>query len=97
MPVTLWVKYLNVLVMKVLTLVFIFSIFMAPAVNAQIKIGDNPQNIDAASVLELESTERVLVITKVNTAQMEPLSHRPGVLSTIRTPLACIIIPVKNG
>ena len=48
--------------------------------SAQVKIGDNPQNIDAASVLELESTNRVLVITRVDAAQMAAIVPNPGAL-----------------
>lgn len=48
--------------------------------SAQIKIGDNPQNIDAASVLELESTDRVLVITRVNTIQMNAIIPNQGAM-----------------
>ena len=32
---------------------------------AQVKIGDNLQTIDGASLLELESTSRTLVLTRV--------------------------------
>ncbi|WP_437372843.1 hypothetical protein [Maribacter litoralis] len=58
---------------------FIFFILLAiPPVFGQIKIGDNPQNIDASSVLELESTSKVLVITRVTTAEMEAISPQRG-------------------
>ncbi|MEP0304260.1 MAG: hypothetical protein ABJD98_14105, partial [Maribacter dokdonensis] len=58
---------------------FIFFIFLAvPPVFGQIKIGDNPQNIDASSVLELESPSKVLVITRVNTLEMEAITPQRG-------------------
>ncbi|PWL37494.1 hypothetical protein DKG77_16085, partial [Flagellimonas aquimarina] len=44
---------------------------MTASLKAQIKIGDNPQNLDPSSVLELESNSRVLVITRMTTIQME--------------------------
>ncbi|ASV31215.1 hypothetical protein CJ263_13880 [Maribacter cobaltidurans] len=44
----------------------------------QVKIGDNPQTIDPASVLELESNSKVLVITKATTAQMETIAPQRG-------------------
>ena len=44
----------------------------------QIKIGDNPQNIDESSVLELESSSRVLVVTRISTAQMEAITPQRG-------------------
>ncbi|KQC29732.1 hypothetical protein AAY42_07395 [Flagellimonas eckloniae] len=46
----------------------------------QIKIGDNPQNLDPSSVLELESNSRVLVITRMTTTQMENTSPLRGAL-----------------
>ncbi|MGB7395383.1 MAG: hypothetical protein WA913_13400, partial [Pricia sp.] len=48
--------------------------------SAQVKIGDNPQTIDPASVLELESTDRVLVITRVDSLQMASIVPSPGAL-----------------
>ncbi|MDP2527677.1 beta strand repeat-containing protein [Maribacter dokdonensis] len=58
---------------------FIFFIFLAlPPVFGQIKIGDNPQNIDASSVLELESSSKVLVITRVTTLEMEAIIPQRG-------------------
>jgi len=32
---------------------------------AQVKIGDNPTNVGASSALELESTNKALVVTRV--------------------------------
>ena len=55
----------------------------------QIKIGDNPQNIDASSVLELESSNRALVITRINTQQMNSLTPLPGAL-VYNTDIQCV-------
>ena len=49
-------------------------------VNAQVKIGDNPETINPTSVLELESTNRVLVITRVDADQMATISPSRGAL-----------------
>lgn len=46
----------------------------------QVKIGDNPQNIDASSVLELESDNKVLVITRVNNLTMESIIPLRGAI-----------------
>ncbi len=56
---------------------------------SQIKIGENPQNLDAASVLELESTSRVLVITRVTTAQMLAITPLRGAI-VYNTDTQCI-------
>ena len=55
----------------------------------QIKIGENPQSLDIFSVLELESTNRALVITRVNTAQMENMTPLRGAL-VYNTETQCI-------
>ncbi|MFC4096327.1 beta strand repeat-containing protein [Euzebyella saccharophila] len=47
---------------------------------AQVKIGDNPQNINATSLLELQSNDKVLVITRVDAAQMATIVPTRGAL-----------------
>ncbi|HDZ03767.1 beta strand repeat-containing protein, partial [Maribacter sp.] len=59
--------------MKAIILFIFFTILTVPAVFGQIKIGDNPQSIDPSSVLELESTSKVFVITRVTTLEMEAI------------------------
>ncbi|RIV67460.1 hypothetical protein D2U88_18130, partial [Flagellimonas aequoris] len=53
---------------------------MISTLSGQVKIGDNPQNLDPSSVLELESGNRVLVITRVSTAQLSTINPLPGAL-----------------
>ena len=50
------------------------------ALFAQIKIGDNPQTLDPGSVLELESSSRALVITRLSTVEMNALSPLLGAM-----------------
>ncbi|WP_299326430.1 hypothetical protein [uncultured Maribacter sp.] len=64
--------------MKAIIFFILFTVLAIPTAFAQIKIGDNPQNIDASSVLELESTSKVLVITRVTTLEMEAITPRQG-------------------
>ncbi|WP_405395702.1 hypothetical protein [Maribacter sp. Asnod2-G09] len=64
--------------MKAIIFFILFTVLAAPTAFAQIKIGDNPQNIDASSVLELESTSKVLVITRVTTLEMEAITPQRG-------------------
>ena len=66
--------------MKMKHLTPLFVLLLCQALSAQVKIGDNPQNIDPASLLELESTEQVLVITRVTTAQMEVIAPTNGAM-----------------
>jgi len=58
----------------------IIGLLMINTLSAQVKIGNNPQNLDPASVLELESTTRVLVITRVTDAQMSMINPLPGAM-----------------
>ncbi|UWX54145.1 hypothetical protein NYZ99_14130 [Maribacter litopenaei] len=64
--------------MKRLFILSIFTSLVHISISAQIKIGDNPRTIDPSSLLELESNSRVLVITRVSTAQMESIVPQRG-------------------
>ncbi|MEJ1223843.1 beta strand repeat-containing protein [Sediminicola sp. 1XM1-17] len=66
--------------MRLKDALFISLISIGTLTYGQIKIGDNPQNINQASVLELESTSRALVITRVNSAQMNAIAPLAGAL-----------------
>ncbi|MFK7812920.1 MAG: beta strand repeat-containing protein, partial [Maribacter sp.] len=66
--------------MRNLVLFLLTALFASVYLSAQVKIGDNPQNIDVSSVLELESTDKVLVITRVTTAQMNAIAPNQGAL-----------------
>ncbi|WP_375323753.1 hypothetical protein [Flagellimonas sp. GZD32] len=58
----------------------IIGLLMINTLSAQVKIGNNPQNLNAASILELESSNRVLVITRVTNAQMNTINPLRGAL-----------------
>ncbi|MBT8204353.1 MAG: collagen-like protein, partial [Eudoraea sp.] len=58
-------------------LLIFFSTFL---VQAQLKVGDNPDEIDGASLLELESRNKVLVLSRVNTALMLKIKPLAGAL-----------------
>ncbi|WP_157483862.1 beta strand repeat-containing protein, partial [Maribacter hydrothermalis] len=64
--------------MKAIILFILFAMLTISSVFGQIKIGDNPQNIDAASILELESNTKVFVITRVTTLEMEAITPQRG-------------------
>jgi hypothetical protein len=70
-------------------LLFLFLLIFSISVNSQIKIGDNPQNIDASSILELESTTRAFVITRVNTAEMNAIVPIEGAM-VYNTDIKCL-------
>ncbi|MUH37694.1 hypothetical protein D9O36_17730 [Zobellia amurskyensis] len=59
---------------------FFVGFFLINFAQAQVKIGDNPQTIDPASILELESSDKVLVITRVDSLQMTTIVPNRGAL-----------------
>ncbi|MBW8200759.1 hypothetical protein K1F36_13080, partial [Muricauda sp. W52] len=66
--------------MKTALIYTIIGLLAINSLTAQVKIGDNPQNLNPASLLELESTSRALVITRVTDAQMSSISPLRGAL-----------------
>ncbi|PIF01670.1 MAG: hypothetical protein CR994_00375, partial [Maribacter sp.] len=67
----------------------VLGLLFATKAKGQIKIGDNPQAIDPSSVLELESRSRVLVVTRVNTEEMNAITPLPGAV-VYNTDLQCV-------
>jgi hypothetical protein len=53
---------------------------MINTLSGQVKIGDNPQTLHPASVLELESSTRALVITRVSNIEMNSITPLAGAL-----------------
>ncbi|UBZ12802.1 hypothetical protein LDL77_12975 [Flagellimonas marinaquae] len=66
--------------MKTALIYTIIGLLAFNSLTAQVKIGDNPQNLNPASLLELESTSRALVISRVTDAQMSAISPLRGAL-----------------
>ncbi|MBT2163363.1 hypothetical protein [Zobellia barbeyronii] len=58
--------------------VFLLFLFCGILSYGQVKIGDNVSTIDEASILELESTTKVLVLTRITNTQMLSLNPLPG-------------------
>ena len=56
------------------------ALMLCNALLSQVKIGEKSEIIDGSSLLELESSEKVLVITRVTTAQMDAISPLNGAL-----------------
>ena len=59
---------------------FLLCLLTAVNLQGQIKIGENPQTLDPSSVLELESSSRVLVITRLTDTQMNNITPLRGAL-----------------
>lgn len=63
------------------TSVFLILLVILPLISfSQVKIGDNPSLIDSNSVLELESNDKVFVLTRLTDTQVNSLTPLPGAL-----------------
>ena len=60
--------------------IFFTLLFVAINSYSQVKIGDNPEIIDSQSILELESSNKVLVVTRISSSEMNALTPLNGAL-----------------
>ncbi|PKG50404.1 hypothetical protein CXF54_12755, partial [Olleya sp. 1-3] len=58
----------------------VLSFFLTTNLFAQVKIGDNPQTIDQNSILELESSDKALVVTRISDAEMNAITPLNGAI-----------------
>ena len=75
--------------MKISQLIFGVLLLAIQYSFGQIKIGDNPQNLHNASVLELESSTHAFVIPRMTTADMEKILPLQGAI-IYNTDLSCV-------
>ncbi|MGB2528593.1 hypothetical protein ACPD8L_16295, partial [Flagellimonas sp. SN16] len=66
--------------MKTHIFYLVIGLLMINTLSGQVKIGDNPQTLHPASVLELESSTRALVITRVSNIEMNSITPLAGAL-----------------
>jgi hypothetical protein len=59
---------------------------------AQIKLGDNPGNLNQNALLELESSSKGLLLPRMNTAQQNSMTAPPDGMMIYNTDSACISI-----
>ena len=64
----------------------LFFILLNISLYSQVKIGNNPSVIHSNSILELESTDKVLVISRMSGAQMSAIVPIRGALVYNTTP-----------
>ncbi len=60
-------------------------LFLLVSAHAQIKLGDNPNIIDPASIFEMEDTTRGILLTRMTTAQRDSISSPPNGLQVYNT------------
>lgn len=66
--------------MKINKLLLISFFAMAQYSFGQVKIGNDINTIDSASILELESTDKVLILTRVTNTQMNAITPLTGAM-----------------
>ena len=76
------------------SLVVFFSVIHN--INAQVKIGDNSTSINPFSLLELESKNKTLVLTRVTSSEMESITPLAGAL-VFNTDENCIYQYINTG
>jgi hypothetical protein len=59
---------------------------------AQIKLGDNPGNLNQNALLELESSSKGLLLPRMNTTQQNSMSAPPDGMMLYNTDSACICV-----
>ena len=60
--------------------IFILFLLISTTIFSQVKIGDNPSVINPNSILELESTNKALVLTRLSTIQMNAITPLQGAM-----------------
>ncbi len=74
--------------------ILILLLLFAQAAIAQLKVGDSPDQIDGASLIELESRNKVLVLSRVNTSLMQKIKPLAGGL-VYNTDKDCVL-PIRR-
>ena len=74
--------------------VLLFVVIPSVSLFAQVKIGDNPNSINPASLLELESTERGFLWPRMNSSQRDGITLPPTGLTIFNTDNVCIEVNV---
>lgn len=69
----------------------VFIVFITMSLYAQVKIGDNPSVIHANSILELESIDKALVISRMSDIQMNAIVPLRGAL-VFNTDQNCVFL-----
>lgn len=72
-------------------LFLLFFLLINITIYSQVKVGDNPSLIDSYSILELESTNKALVISRMSEVQMNAISPLRGAL-VFNTNANCVFL-----
>ncbi len=78
--------------MKRILLIIALVATAAGSAFAQIKLGDNPGNLNANALLELESSSKGLLLPRMTTAQVATMTSPPDGMMVFNTDSTCITI-----
>ncbi len=78
--------------MKRILLVIALVATAASSALAQIKLGDNPGNLNANALLELESSSKGLLLPRMTTAQVATMTTPPDGMMIFNTDSTCICV-----
>jgi hypothetical protein len=78
--------------MKRILLIIALVATAAGSAFAQIKLGDNPGNLNANALLELESSSKGLLLPRMTTAQVATMTSPPDGMMVFNTDSTCICI-----
>jgi hypothetical protein len=75
----------------------VMNILLFIIVNAQVKIGDNPNSYSPGSILELESTDKALTLPRLTTVQMQSIPSPLNGMIIFNTDSNCIYFYKNNN
>lgn len=76
-------------------ILFSLSLISCSFLFSQVKIGDNPNSIDASAILEIESTDKGLLMPRLTTLQRDAVASPATGLMLFNTDLGCL--QIYNG
>ena len=79
---------------KISLLLVCFFTIMAPSVWAQVKLGDNPNNINSSSLLELESKTKGFLWPRMNIQERDALNLPPKGLTIYNLDNECVEVNI---
>jgi len=75
----------------------VMNLLLFIIVNAQVKIGDNPNSYSPGSILELESTDKALTLPRLTTVQMQSIPSPLNGMIIFNTDSNCIYFYKNNN
>jgi len=81
-------------IIRSLSLAFVFGCLLTTNLSGQIKMGDNPNDINSSSLLELESTTKGFLWPRMTTTQRDNIVMPPTGLTIFNIESVCVEVNV---